>query len=301
MFRRGGISGGTVAFTKKFTQDPLRDRCYLLVHSDPKVGKTKMVLDLVRKHGHFVVMLSFDAGTFEVRQSPEDFEGKLAIASPLTLSDLRDDMHEASSIVSKLARAGVPKANIWVCVDTLNALQTKLMVEARKINVKNPETRDSRKEFVRDATTEVDYNINLAHMGEVADWLAGVQANVIVNCISKEEYVERRKTGRVLPAITGQSATRFSGDADAILFLNRDKEGRRWIECDVETGGDRSGHLATEEPADLIVIRDKMLGRVVSKPKSDDARPTTESSGSTALAVVPKNDDAPAASTAEAS
>lgn len=260
-----------MGFTKKFSEDPLKDRVYLLVHSEPKVGKTHMVLDLIRKHGHFVIMLSFDSGTFEVRQNPESFEGKLAIATPSSLQQLRDDMHEGTMMVEQLVRKGVPRSNIWVCIDTVNAMQGKLMIEARKINVKNPDARDSRKEFVRDAVTEVDYNVNLAHMGEVADWLSQVRCNVVINSISKEEYVERKKTGKVIPAITGQSAIRIAGDADAIVCLDRDREGRRWISCDLESGGDRSGRLHAREEADLVRIRDRMLGRTTDSSTGNGA------------------------------
>jgi hypothetical protein len=98
-------------------------------------------------------------------------------------------------------------------------------------------------------------------MSEVANYLSSLPCNVIINSLSREEYVERRKTGRVLPAITGQSALRFNGDADAILYLNRDDDGNRWLECDTETGGDRSGKLGKREPADLIAVSNKMLGR----------------------------------------
>lgn len=250
-----------MAFTKKFTEDPLRNRVYLLVHSEPKVGKTHMVLDLVRKHDNYVVLFSFDEGTFEVRREPQVYEGKLALAKPTSLRALREDMHEASMLIERLVKNGVPRWNIWAVVDTLTHLQNRLMTEARQISVKNPDARDVRRDFVRDATTEVDYNINLTHMSEVANYLSSLPCNVIINSLSREEYVERRKTGRVLPAITGQSALRFNGDADAILYLNRDDDGNRWLECDTETGGDRSGKLGKREPADLIAISNKMLGR----------------------------------------
>lgn len=250
-----------MAFTKKFTEDPLRNRVYLLVHSEPKVGKTHMVLDLVRKHDNYVVLFSFDEGTFEVRREPQLYEGKLALAKPTSLRALREDMHEASMLIERLVKNGVSCWNIWAVVDTLTHLQNRLMTEARQISVKNPDARDVRRDFVRDATTEVDYNINLTHMSEVANYLSSLPCNVIVNSLSREEYVERRKTGRVLPAITGQSALRFNGDADAILYLNRDDDGNRWLECDTETGGDRSGKLGKREPADLIAVSNKMLGR----------------------------------------
>jgi hypothetical protein len=250
-----------MAFTKKFTEGPLRNRVYLLVHSEPKIGKTHMVLDLVRKHGDYVILFSFDDGTFEVRRDPETYEGKLAIAKPTSLRAVRDDMNEASVFIERLVKQGVPRWRIWVVMDTLTHLQNRLMTEARQITVKNPDARDVRRDFVRDATTEVDFNINLTHMSEIANYLLALPCNVIVNALSREEYVERKKTGRVLPAITGQSALRFAGDADAILYLNRDSEGKRWVECDTETGGDRSGMLGNREPADLIAIASKMLGR----------------------------------------
>lgn len=259
-----------MAFTKKFSEDPLRNRVYLLVHSEPKVGKTHMVLDLVRKHGDYVILFSLDEGTFEVRKEPEVYEGKLAIAKPTSLRSMREDMHEGSIFIERLVKQGVPRWRIWCVVDTLTHLQNRLMVEARQISVKNPDARDVRRDFVRDATTEVDFNINLTHMSEVANYLSSLPCNVIVNTLSREEYVERKKTGRVLPAITGQSALRFTGDADAILYLNRDDEGRRWLECDAETGGDRSGKLGRREPADLTEVANKMLGR----SPNDSAKPT---------------------------
>jgi hypothetical protein len=267
-----------MAFTKKFSEDPLRNRVYLLVHSEPKVGKTKMVLDLVRKHGDYVILFSFDEGTFEVRQTPEVFESKLAIAKPTSLKQLRDDMHEGSMLIERLVKAGVKRWRIWAVIDTVTHMQNRLMVEARQINVKNPDARDVRRDFVRDATTEVDFNINLAHMSEVANYLSSLPCNVIALALSKEEYVERRKTGRVLPAITGQSGLRFSGDADAILYLNRNDKGDRWLECDAETGGDRSGALDRKESADLMSVATKMIGRNRSDSAVSDADPKPKAS-----------------------
>lgn len=276
-----------MAFTKKFTEDPLRNRVYLLVHSEPKVGKTHMVLDLVRQHGDYVVLFSFDDGTMSVRQSPDVFEKKLAIAKPTSLKMLRDDMHEGSMIIERLVKAGIPRWRIWAVIDTVTHMQNRLMTEARQINVKNPDARDVRRDFVRDATTEVDFNINLVHMSEVANFLSSLPCNVVVNALSKEEFVERKKTGKVLPAITGQSALRFTGDADAILYLNRDDGGKRWLECDAETGGDRSGMLDKREPASLKDIAAKMIGRdPAAKVEKQTELPTATEA--------PKNEEAPA-------
>lgn len=284
-----------MAFTKKFSEDPLRNRVYLLVHSEPKVGKTRMVLDLIRRHGDYVVMFSFDEGTFEVRQEPEVYESKLAIAKPTSLRMLRDDMNEGSILIERLVKAGIPRWRIWAVIDTVTHLQNRLMTEARQINVKNPSANDVRRDFVRDATTEVDYNINLTHMSEVANYLASLPCNVVVNALSREEYIDRKKTGRVLPAITGQSGLRFTGDADAILYLNRNDAGDRWLECDTETGGDRSGRLDKREPANLHHVLDKMLGRVTALPKDEKVEQLPASSAATS------NEEAPVATTTEAS
>jgi len=272
-----------MAFKKKFSEDPLRNRAYLLIHSEPKVGKTHMVLDLVRTHGQYVVMFSFDEGTFEVRKDPDTYEGKLAIASPTSLRGLRDDMHEGAMLIERLVKSGIPRWNIWAVIDTATHLQSRLMVEARQINVKNPDARDIRRDFVRDATTEVDYNINLAHMSEVANYLSALPCNVVVLALSKEEFVDRKKTGRVLPSISGQSGLRFAGDADAILYLDRDAEGNRWLTCDVETGGDRSGCLGKKEPADLVHILGKMLGRAPNGHKAETVPGKTVAEESPAL------------------
>ncbi len=291
-----------MAFTKKFSEDPLRNRVYLLVHSEPKVGKTHMVLDLVRNHGDYIVLFSFDEGTFEVRKEPEVYESKLAIAKPTSLKGLRDDMHEGAMIVERLVKAGVPRWRIWAVVDTVTHMQNRLMVEARQINVKNPDARDIRRDFVRDATTEVDFNINLTHMSEVANFLASLPCNIVVNALSREEYVERKKTGRVLPAITGQSSLRFCGDADAILYLNRDNEGRRWLECDGETGGDRSGMLDKKEPADLRLLAAKMLGRSPNEPEpTPEPAPAPAPTPATLTEGAPTNEEAPATTEAHSS
>jgi len=289
-----------MAFQKKFSEDPLRNRVYLLVHSEPKVGKTHMVLDLVRKHGDYVMLFSFDKGTFEVRKNPKVYESKLAIAEPTTLKALRDDMHEGSMLIEKLVKAGIPRWRIWAVMDTVTHLQNRLMTEARQIDVRNPNPKDSRRDYVRDATTEVDYNINLTHMSEIANYLSSLPCNIVVTSLSREEYVDRKKTGKVVPAISGQSGLRFAGDADAILYLDRDKEGKRWLECDSETGGDRSGMLNKFEPADLKVIAEKMTDGHVEEPASAGSLPAGPTENNEA-AEAEKNEGAPASTEAPSS
>jgi hypothetical protein len=255
-----------------------------------------MVLDLVRKHGDYVVLFSFDKGTFEVRKNPEIYEKKLAIAEPTTLKALRDDMHEGSMIIEKLVKGGIERHRIWAVIDTVTHLQNRLMTEARQIDVKNPRANDGRRDYVRDATTEVDYNINLTHMSEIANFLSSLPCNIVINSLSREEYVDRKRTGKVVPAISGQSGLRFAGDADAILYLDRDKEGKRWLECNVDTGGDRSGMLSKFEPADLKALAAKMLSQ---HSQQDSAGSLPESTGeATGDSEAPNNEGAPASTEA---
>lgn len=280
-----------MAFTKNFASDPLGERVYLFVHGDPKVGKTHMVLDLIREHGDYVILFSLDKGTMAVRQEARRakaagrksvFKGKLMIAYPNGLAQMRADMKEAETTVSTLYRAGVPRSRIWIVVDTATHLQSKLIAEARKINVKNPHSKDSRDEYVRDAVIEVDWNINLAHMSEVADFLVNAKANVVVCALSKKEKVKREETGRMVPALSGQSYSRFVGDADAVMRLTSDKDGRRRLELAMGDAmlGDRSGNLDTVEPPDLKHIQQKMIGDLPALPAGGEDEAANENEAS---------------------
>ena len=101
-------------FIRNFEDDPLKERVYSLIYGPPKIGKTyAAVLDLIKKHGDYIVMLSFDRGDFAVRQDPETYKGKMVRANPATLGEIREDLKEAGFIVNKLAKQGVPRSNIW--------------------------------------------------------------------------------------------------------------------------------------------------------------------------------------------
>lgn len=278
-----------MGFTKRFGDDPLGERAYVLVYGESKIGKTRMVLDLVKKHGEYVVLFSLDRGTMAVRQEPDVYQGKLAICYPRSLNELRKDMREASSIVAKLAK-GVPRSNIWIVIDHVTHLQSKLLAEARKINVLNPSAKDTREEYVRDAVTEPDWNVNLGHMSEVADFCVDAKCNVVVLALEREERIERKTTGRVVPRISGQSYARFVGDADAVLRLQADPEGQRYLTTMTgdSMGGDRSGYLEQVEAADLRHIQQKMIGRHLA-PALPEGNPVEgeQTEGGTALAAPP--------------
>lgn len=287
-----------MTFTKNFGSDPLGERIYVLVHGDPKVGKTHMVLDLVREHGDYVILFSLDKGTMAVRQDARRakaegrksvFQGKLMIAYPDRLREVRKDMQEAERSISKLARAGVDRSKIWVVLDTVTHLQSKLLAEARRINVQNPSAKDDRPKYVRDAVVETDWGINLTHMAEVADFLVNVKANVVVLALSKKEKIEREETGRDIPALSGQSLSRFMGDADTVAQLRIDKKGNRFLalQSSESLGGDRSGMLSDREPADLKHIQRKSIGIEVNALPADTETP--KENGADAVTPAPQN------------
>lgn len=260
------------------------DRVYLHIFGAPKIGKTTAVLDLVEHSRDFVILISMDRGhRMRVAQNPALFNKRLAVATPSTLQELREDLRVAKFKVDKAASQGVDRRRIWVCLDTITHTQILLMSEARKINVKNPSSQDRRDEYIRDATTEVDYMVNLGHMSEVADTMVSMPCNSIVLALEKEQSVQRKKTGVMIPAISGQSFTRFMGDADAILRIRAD-HGERVIEpfVDGELTGDRSGNLAPEEPMDLKRIQQKMLGVSAEKKSLEQDTQQDETGQATA-------------------
>lgn len=270
----------TVKVMSNFDDQPLAETVYLHLFGPPKIGKTKMILDLVEKHRDVVLMLSTDRGwRLRVRQNPAIFSKRLYVADVDSLSDIREGLKIMRMKADKGVRQLHP-SKVWFVMDTITHAQTKLMEEARKINIKNPRADENREEFVRDATTEVDWGVNLGHMGEIANALVGMPCNIIAVSLEKEQSVNRSKTGTMIPAISGQSLTRFMGDADAVLRVDRGdtKNDRVLIPyVDGDLTGDRSGLLEEVEPGDLAMIRDKMLRLGAFQDDDDDGEETADS------------------------
>lgn len=252
---------------RDFEDDPLAKRIYVVVFGPGKIGKTRAALDLVTKHKQYVYLLSIDGGILHVRQNPKLFKGKLGIfveTGPWTLRSTRNNLREAHARVVATAKKGVPPEKIWVVLDTATHLQTAMLVESRKIVVAKGHGKElaaMNDEYEREMVTQVDYMVNLGHMGEIADALVGMPCNVVVNCLDKAETKGRDKTGVMLPALSGGAYTRITGDADAVLRLQKDGD-ERVFRTFVQGGdsGDRSGNLDPTEPADLKHIQTKMLG-----------------------------------------
>lgn len=277
-------------------------RLYLLVYGKAKVGKTRSFLDVVKDHGHYMVLVSTDRGLLYVDTNSQAFEGKLAVAYPRDLKDIRKALAEGRKRVERLMKKGVAPERIWFVIDNISHLQQRLMKEARKVQVEGNsksgrgQIQDS---YEREMTTDVDYGVNLGHMVEIADELDTLPCNVGVIALEKDQYVgdgrDRKASGKQIVAMSGQPANRFAGDADAILQMCRDKKGVAYFAIHgTGSGGDRSGNLEKVEPADLTYIASKMRGRDVNLDVEPEA-PAPSNGASTATA-----EEAPTESTVDA-
>ena len=268
-------------FVRDFEGDELAQRVYLVLFGPGKIGKTRSALALVTDHNQYVFLLSVDSGILYVRQNPKLFKGKLGVYTekgPWTLKRTRDNLKETTSRVKALMEK-VPAEKVWVVLDTATHLQTALLAEARRVVVKKGHGRELASisdEYEREMVTQVDYQVNLGHMAEVADALMGMPCNVVVNCLEKAETKGRDKTGVMLPSLSGGAYTRIMGDADAVLRMESSEDGERIFKTFVQgsDSGDRSGNLDRIEPADLKHIQRKMLGvsdTVSERPENAEA------------------------------
>lgn len=268
-------------YVRDFADDPLAKRVYLVLFGPGKIGKTRAALGLVTEHKQYVFLLSVDGGILYVRQNPGLFKGKLGAyveKGPWTLRSARANLNEVRTRVEAAAKKGVAPEKIWVVLDTVTHLQTALLAEARKVVVNKGHGKELaaiNDEYEREMVTQVDYQVNLGHMAEIADMLVGMPCNVVVNCLEKAESKGREKTGVVLPALSGGAYTRILGDADAVLHIETrgsDTDKERFFKTFVQGGdsGDRSGNLEAIEPADLKHIQNKMLGLGSSSNTEED-------------------------------
>lgn len=261
-------------FSRDFKME--KQRLSVLLFGTPKVGKTRCILDLV-KRGNYVCLMSTDFGTLEVFRNPSLYKGRLVVAGIHTLNEMRQALIEGKDIVRKLIKSNINPKDIWVCIDTLTHLQVMLLMEARRISLKNPNSsEDDRDEYIRDMTTQADWGINLSLMSEVANMINSYPCNIVNIALERED----RTTHKASPAMSGQSKDRFAGDADLILRMICDNKGRRFQTSVLDGAGDRSGVLNESEEPDLIAIRDKIFGEqqqqkvVEVERKKEDANKT---------------------------
>jgi hypothetical protein len=244
----------------------------VLMFGQPKIGKTHAALDIIRKDpDSFMMLVSLDKGSRPLlHREPEVFGGRVALAEPKGLVEIRMAVRETGVKVRKLIKAGIEPSKIWIVVDTLTHLQYQFLQEARKIDQKDPTHEDrSAEDFVRDFTQQIDWGINLTLMGEQADDLNMLPANKLYIALEKS-ITPKNQPERCVPAVSGQSKERFTGDADAILHLVMDKGERSFVTSFADGGGDRYSRLGEREPVDLLHIHNKIFG-VTAKAVTSEA------------------------------
>ena len=241
--------------------DPGNRTLLALMFGRPKIGKTRCLLDIARKEGNYLILISTDRGARpHLMREPEVFKKKVALAEPSGLQEMRECISEAGTMVKKLLGQGVLPTNIWIAVDTVTHLQIKLLQEARKIDLRAPATTDrSDEEFVRDFQTEVDWGINLTLMSEQADKLVSLGVNLVYVALERTEK-PKGQPEKPVPALSGQSRDRLMGDVDVILHMAQGDDGKRFFETDYRGGaGDRTGRLDRVEEPSLLGILNKVF------------------------------------------
>lgn len=238
-------------------------RIRMLLYGVPKIGKTRCVLSLAER-GEVVYLVSADRGYVDYVRHKDKYK-TCAVYAPDGLRGLRKDFDEIRKRVEKVLQKR-PADHVWVVLDTATHMQQNLLVEARKVELSTNQGSKSQgkvtDEFVRDATTRVDYLVNLGHMAEMADYLLNMPCNVVIIALEREEKDDHNKISR-RPQLGGQSLDRFAGDADVIARMCIEK-GVRTFHCKplgAEMAGDRFDVLDQIELADLAAIRDKVFPR----------------------------------------
>lgn len=257
-------------FSREFRLE--KRRLSIMLFGSPKIGKTRVLLDLV-KRGNYVALITTDHGTLEVYRNPTLYKGRLVVAEVYNLTDMRRALEEGKTIVRKLIKNGVPPSKIWACIDTVTHLQIMLLTEARRMSLKNPDTDEDRDDYVRDITTQADWGINLGLMSECANMLNSYPCNIVNIALEKED----RTTHRPGPSMSGQSRDRFVGDADVILRMVYEAgQGRKFYTSVLDGAGDRSGVLDEIEEPNLITIRDKIFGAEDAEKGQEDGNQAAE-------------------------
>lgn len=268
-----------------------------MVYGQSKIGKTTLVLNLVEpylgkstKEGPVCYLISADRGTKKIHLAGDRYEGRIAIAYPNTLAEWRETVKELGVRINKVAKFKSAK-DIWIVLDTVTHMQNQLLTESRAIDVKSFSPKRNKGNrgkaddvFVRDATTQVDWNINLTHMGELTNSLLKLPANVLTIALEKEG---RDSAGRATygPALSGQSREKIVGDADIVArMMVHPKDGDKRVLL-VGTGngsvaGDRTGKLKRLIPARLSYLQEKIFEQA-PEPLAIEVVESTEAIGDT--------------------
>lgn len=252
-------------FQTDLSADPFVRRLVWLIYGVPKVGKTSLILDMIEKTKDIAYVISADKGTKRAGMDPQKYKGRLAIAYPGSLREYRDSINEMESRIKAVTQKVSPE-RVWAVIDTINAMQIQLLAEGRKLSVTSAKSGRGRiedaDEYVRDAVTQVDYNVNLGLMAELTNAVMRLPCNVVFIALEKQEDRDGSKTA--IPALSGQSKEKVTGDADVIARMTI-VDGKRKLCIQPGAGwyaGDRTGIYQAEEEPDLHALamrwRDKV-------------------------------------------
>ena len=259
------------SFISDLSHDPFGGRIVYLIFGKPKLGKTSLLLRMLKEHqDQTALLISADKGDTQVRLDPGSYQGRLAISRPTTLREWRVCIHEATTRIENAVKKR-PPGTVWCVLDTTTHMQVQLLTESRKLSVMTAKSGKGRiedgDEYTRDLITQVDYNVNLGHMAEITNSLMRLPCNLVFFALERTDTdAFERKTS--VPSLSGQSRDKVMGDADVIARLVKDDgEARRLLVAPGSgwTAGDRTGRLAAEEPADLWAMHQKILAKPEAK------------------------------------
>lgn len=218
-----------------------------------RVGKTRAVLRIAEA-GDYVFLASTDHGAVEGYVNRDKYKRHVRIYEIYNFEDMLRALKDAKKTIHEKLE-DVPLSKVWFVLDTVTHLQLQLLTEARKAAVGSPGGGVTIEDYVRNVAEYAASDTNFALMSECADLMAALPCNGISVCLEKNESVFNPPA----PALNGNAAYRWLGDAHVILRMIETKEGRFFLTSAPEGGGDRFNILSEREKADLGNVQKKIM------------------------------------------
>jgi len=276
-----------------FDNDPYADQFVLGTYGYPGTGKTELVMELARGRQDFVFLVSMDRGDSRTRVSRVQqarVRGRIRIIrvepdpndpkalrewdtgpAPFTTELYRTLKVVVDDMIPEVIAKGVPRNRIWLVMDTITAMQQKLLREGTDQQIKggNPITfrakmkggREKKKFSLPERVkgqllTQPEWGANLAVMSGVIDYILRLPVNIVFNMLLKEEKDRDGKIVRRMPAVQGSSYQKVVGDLDVLAWVTHDsaKHFLRTNSTAKWEGKDRFGSLS--DKIDFVRLED---------------------------------------------